>query len=99
MSTKRRGANKSNKAGIFGISVVVILLAFFLYTQIDSRGTDLEKLRQQEATLQSKYDDEISRAKELEEKRIYVKTKRYVEEVAKQLGLVYPDEIIYKPKN
>ena len=38
------------------------------------------------------------RTLELEELRVYVKTMKYVEERAKQLGLVYPDEIIYKPK-
>ena len=37
--------------------------------------------------------------KELEEYRIYVQTKQYIEEVAKQkLGLVNPDEILLKPK-
>ena len=36
---------------------------------------------------------------ELEEYRIYVQTKQYIEEVAKQkLGLVNPDEILLKPK-
>ena len=43
-------------------------------------------------------DKEQSRAKELEEYRVYVQTKQYVEEVAKQkLGLVKPDEILLKP--
>ena len=37
--------------------------------------------------------------KKLEEKEEYMKTKKYVEEVARnQLGLVYPDEIVIRPK-
>ena len=42
---------------------------------------------------------EKNRANELEEYRIYVQTKQYIEEeVAKQkLGLVKPDEILLKP--
>ncbi len=44
-------------------------------------------------------DKELERSKELEEYRIYVQTKQYIEEVAKQkLGLVNPDEILLKPK-
>lgn len=33
-----------------------------------------------------------------EERKVYVQTKKYVEEVAKQIGFVYPDEVIYKPQ-
>ena len=41
---------------------------------------------------------EEERARELEEYKIYVKTKQYAEEVAKEkLGLVNPDEILLKP--
>ena len=38
-------------------------------------------------------------AEELEERRVYVQTKKYVEEIAKKIGFVYPDEIVYKPQN
>ena len=38
------------------------------------------------------------RQKELEEYKKYVKTKKFVEEVAKnKFGLLYPDEILIKP--
>ena len=40
----------------------------------------------------------ISNKKELEEYKKYVKTKKFVEEVAKnKFGLLYPDEILIKP--
>ena len=42
--------------------------------------------------------EEQERAKRLEEQRIYVQTKEYIEKVAKEkLGLVNPDEILLKP--
>ncbi len=42
---------------------------------------------------------EQSRQKELEEYKKYVNTKEYIEQVAKtKLGLVYPNEVIYKEK-
>ena len=55
---------------------------------------DLSKRQQQ---LEQQLEDEEERAGQLEERKIYVKTKKYVEEVAKSLGLVYPDELIYRP--
>ena len=43
--------------------------------------------------------DEENRTRELEEYKIYVQTKQYAEEVAKEkLGLVNPDEILLKPR-
>ena len=44
-------------------------------------------------------ENEQKRAAELEERRVYVQTKQYIEEVAKQkLGLVKPDEVLLKPR-
>ena len=58
---------------------------------------DLEYQAREEA-LMAQVAKEENRSKELEEYRIYVQTKQYIEEVAKQkLGLVKPDEILLKP--
>ena len=58
---------------------------------------DLEyKVRQE--NLQAQLEAESKRAEELEDYKVYVKTKEYAEEVAKEkLGLVNPDEILLKP--
>ena len=51
-----------------------------------------------EDALVRQLEQEKTRADELEEYRVYVQTKQYIEEVAKQkLGLVKPDEILLKP--
>ena len=48
--------------------------------------------------LEKQKTEEENRARELEEYRVYVQTKQYIEEIAKQkLGLVNPDEILLKP--
>lgn len=48
--------------------------------------------------LQAQLEAESKRADELEDYKVYVKTKEYAEEVAKEkLGLVNPDEILLKP--
>jgi cell division protein DivIC len=58
---------------------------------------DLEYQIREEA-LMAQVDKEESRKLELEEYRIHVQNKQYIEEIAKQkLGLVNPDEILLKP--
>ena len=50
--------------------------------------------------LQSQIDDENKRSDELSEYEKYVKTKKFVEEIAKnKFGLIYPDELVFKPNN
>lgn len=97
--TRRRKKDKwSNRLAIVGITLVVISLGVVVNLKSASmKKKDLEyQIREQ--TLTKQVEEEKSRAKELEEYRIYVQTKQYIEEVAKQkLGLVKPDEILLKP--
>ena len=61
------------------------------------RKKELEYQIREEALEKQKTEEE-NRARELEEYRVYVQTKQYIEEIAKQkLGLVNPDEILLKP--
>lgn len=98
---KRRKGRKdrwSNRLSIVGITIVVISLGIVVNVKsVSLRKKELE-YQAREDTLQKQVDKEKHRAAELEEYRVYVQTKQYVEEVAKQkLGLVMPDEILLKP--
>ena len=56
--------------------------------------------QEREEALQEAIEDERKRAEDIEELEAYTKTKKYVEDVAKEkLGLVYEDEIIFKSKD
>ena len=71
---------------------------------ISAKGGELRKSDQEyqikEELLQAQLDQEKERAEDLEEYKVYVKTKQYAEEVAKErLGLVNPDEILLKPED
>ena len=58
---------------------------------------DAGKEKQSESLTQQ-INEQQQRQKELEEYKKYVKTKKFVEEVAKnKFGLLYPDEILIKP--
>lgn len=87
-----------NRLAIIGITLVVISLGVVVNLKSASmKKKDLE-YQIREETLMRQVEQEKNRANELEEYRIYVQTKQYIEEVAKQkLGLVKPDEILLKP--
>ncbi len=97
--TRRKKKDRwSNRLAIVGITMVVISLGVVVNLKSSSmQKKDLEyQIREQ--ALEQQVAKEKDRAEELEEQRIYVQTKQYIEEVAKQkLGLVKPDEILLKP--
>ena len=68
-----------------------------MYGRTREAKSEIEELNRKQQKLEQQLVEEQQRAQELEERRVYVKTKKYVEEMAKKLGLVYPDEIIYRP--
>ena len=83
---------------MLGITFVVISMAVV----VNLRGASLKdkelQYQMKEETLQKRLEQEEQRAEQLEEQRIYVQTKQYIEKVAKEkLGLVNPDEILLKP--
>lgn len=97
--TRRKKKDRwSNRLAIIGITAVVLSLGVVVNLKSASmRKKDLE-YQAKETALDYQITQEKNRANELEEQRIYVQTKQYIEEVAKQkLGLVKPDEILLKP--
>ena len=98
----RKDRSRHNKAvnrmTLLGITLVVASLA----AAINLRGTSLKakdlEYQVKEANLIRQVEEEQDRSEELEERRIFVQTKQYIEQVAKEkLGLVNPDEILLKP--
>ena len=79
------------------IMIVVVVIFFVGRQQLENKNELLEKqieiLEQQKAS-------ELERTNQLDERAKYVQTKRYIEEVAKnKFGLIYPDEIVIKPRS
>ena len=98
-SRRKRKDKWGNRMALIGITFVVFSLAVIVTVKGASlKDKELEyQIREENLTAQR--DKELERSKELEEYRIYVQTKQYIEEVAKQkLGLVNPDENLLKPK-
>lgn len=97
-SRRLRKDKWANRMAIMGITLVVMCLA----VAINIKGADLKQsdldYRIREENLEVQVKAEEKRTEELKDYKIYVKTKQYAEEVAKEkLGLVNPDEILLKP--
>ena len=89
----------SNRLAIIGITVVVLSLALIVNIKNSSMEKKVMEYQAKEESLTRQVENEQKRAAELEERRVYVQTKQYIEEVAKQkLGLVKPDEVLLKPR-
>lgn len=77
---------------------VVLIFALVLGTRIIALKAKERQYIEKEQAILARVAEEEERAKTLEEYRVYVQTKQYVEQVAKdKLGLVNPDEILLKP--
>lgn len=97
-SKKKRKDKLGNRMALLGITFVVISMAVV----VNLRGASLKDKELQyqlkEESLLKRLEQEELRAEQLEEQRIYVQTKQYIEKAAKEkLGLVNPDEILLKP--
>ncbi len=88
-----------SRLALIGITMVVLSLAVVTNLGASSlREKDLE-YQAKEQNLEQTLAEEEARAAQLEEYRIYVQTKQYVEKIAKEkLGLVKDDEILLKPR-
>ena len=76
--------------------VVLILCAIVMYNgvQLKSKISDNQAVK---AELQAQIDEQEELKQALEEKSVYVQSKEYIEELAREkLGLVKENEIIFK---
>lgn len=96
---RNTGKKEKRKNGLKIIAVAVLVL--FAVITYSSVGLQAEKraLEKQQSELKAQLREEQDRSDELEEKRAYMQTVRYIEDIARNLlGLVYPDETILRPE-
>ncbi len=78
--------------------LIVVLMAFGIFL---FNGNELKKKRESLLAKQQEYEELIELQKEraalLSKRQAYMQTTRYIEETARaKLGLVFPDEIIFR---
>lgn len=97
MAKKRSGKKTSNRVAMIGITVMVAVLLCVLFIQGSKLQGKAQVYAAREAALTEEIEKEKERTQEIEDQKKYIETNQYVEEVARQkLGLVYPNETIYK---
>ena len=95
---RKRMERTGNKFALIAVTGVVVIFALILGVRIKALKAKEQQYIEKEQAILSRVAQEEERARTLEEYRVYVQTKQYVEEVAREkLGLVDPDEILLKP--
>ena len=97
---RKRTSKGSNRFAILTVTFVVVILAMVLGIRVRRLKVKEQQYLDKEQALILQVAQEEERAQTLEEYRVYVQTKQYIEKVAKEkLGLVYENEIILKKDN
>ncbi len=98
MARRRHEKKESIRERLF-FPIGLLFFVGVLAGLTNMRSADLREQEQsyieREAKLQEQIDAEHERTEELEQRKKYVGTKQYIEEVARdRLGLIDPDEIL-----
>ena len=96
---KRKAAKKKNPKKI----IIAALITAAAVTFLGLSAIKLVDLHQTNAELEARIErleeliaEEEERAAALEDEEVYVQTQEYIEEKARSIGYVYPDEIIFR---
>ncbi len=95
MNRGEKETHRSNASWVVVLFMLVFLPAVGFHVWNQSRV--LKELKAEEATLQAQLSEEQARSIELEKQQEYYTSDSYIEKVAReQLGLVKPDEVVFK---
>ena len=98
-SRPKRKVSTGNRAGMGIIALVVGVLIVALIIQSIKLNHRIVSYRSSNAALESRIQEEKDRAEDLKNLPAYVNSDEYIEKAAREkFGLVYEDEIIFKPE-
>ena len=81
------------------IGIGVVLVCVIMATEVLSLRDKNDELAARKERLEEQLEEQQERQEDLDDEEDYVKTTEYIEEKAKEIGYVYPDEIIFKREN
>lgn len=93
---KKNGTKKRRVILAVMIAVVFVVGCGLLGMEIFQLRAKNAELEARKARLEQLLEDENVRKELLENEEVYIQTKKYIEEKAKAIGYVYPDEIIFR---
>ena len=96
---QKRRVSSGNRIGMAVIATVVCLLIGALLVQSFRLKKKISSYRANAISLGEQIQEERDRAEELEKLPAYIGSDEYIEKAAREkFGLVYEDEIIFKPQ-
>jgi len=99
MRAKVRARLLKNRIIAFFVGIVAVFFCIVLITQIINVRNQNKELEARSERLKEQVQVQLERKEELDDDEEYVKTREYIEEKAKAIGYVYPDEIIFKQED
>lgn len=87
---------RKNRITAVIVAVAFVLICVVLISQINETRKENAELQGRNERLEQQITEQMNRQEELEAEEIYVGTEEYIEEKAKTIGYVYPDEIVFK---
>ena len=91
---------RQNRLAMILVTMVVVVMMLVVAVNNRQLKTKLASYQEREKILTEQIENEKKRAEEILEFEKYTKTKKYIEEVAREkLGLVYEDEILIQSDN
>ena len=99
MNIKVEQKLKKNRqlAILVGIAVLIICVIFGIQIIKYNKKNAEDEIRLQRLEEQLEY--QMGRQEQLDDKESYVQTIEYIEEKAKSIGYIYPDEIIFRKED
>ena len=98
-TTGKKRASGGNRAGMAVIGSIVCLLILVLLMQSIKLKKKIVSYQTSNASLVEQIQEEKDRTAEIEKLPEYIKSDVYIEKAAREkFGLVYEDEIIFKPE-
>ena len=93
---KEKRVKKNRRHTRIGLLSIAGFVCVFLIANNNLKSKSAENQAKIEE-LQESIEEQKKRSEDLDEQKEYTKTKEYIEKIAKEkLGLVYPNEIIFK---
>ena len=91
---------QKRKSGLRIISLAVFVVFLVMASNSVSLQQDKRALEKEYSELEEKLQNEQERSEVLKDRAAYMQTVRYIEEIARErLGLVYEEEIIFRPES
>lgn len=94
--SRKRKKKRRRELGLIAV-LVLCICSVIGYKKIQLQE-EFEQKEIERQKLEEKIADEEERSDELKQKKAYMQTRGFIEEAARLMGLVYPEDIILKPE-